>query len=93
MTFLMERCPSGLTGGNGHRAVGLAQLRTRRWFRRRCFRNGGATNSSAVNHQLESRMREIRTYGSAGGETGSTGLPYPDQTDPGLPISIRRFFS
>ena len=24
-------------------------------------------------------MRETRTYGSAGGETGSTGLPYPDR--------------
>ena len=24
-------------------------------------------------------MREIRPYGSAGGGTGSTGSPYPDQ--------------
>ena len=46
MTFLMERCPSGLTGGNGHRAVGLAQLRTRRCFRRRGFRNDGAMSTS-----------------------------------------------
>ncbi len=39
----------------------------------------GSSVRSAVNHQLESRMREIRTYGSAGGETGSTGLRYPDR--------------
>jgi len=29
------------------------------------------------NHQLESRMREIRPSGSEGGGTGLTGPPYP----------------
>ena len=32
---------------------------------------------SAVNHRLESRVRENRLHGSEGGEAGSTGLPYP----------------
>ena len=32
-------------------------------------------------------MREIRTYGSAGGETGSTGLPYPDRRPRGAGAS------
>ncbi len=37
-------------------------------------------------------MREIRTYGSAGGETGSTGLPYPDQecSHPGEKLELER---
>jgi len=30
-----------------------------------------------MNHRLESRVREIRTHGSEGGETGSTDHPYP----------------
>lgn len=30
-----------------------------------------------VNHRLESRVREIRSHGSEGGEAGQTGLPYP----------------
>ena len=35
---------------------------------------------SQVNHRPESRMRETRTSGSEGRETGnSTGLPYPYQ--------------
>ena len=37
----------------------------------------GASVREAVNHRPESRMREIRTSGSEGGETGRTGLPYP----------------
>ena len=30
-----------------------------------------------MNHQLESRMRENRTYGSEGGGAGTTGSSYP----------------
>ena len=37
----------------------------------------GRTILYEVNHQLESRMREIRPSGSEGGGTGSTGPPYP----------------
>ena len=33
--------------------------------------------SLAGNYYLESRVRENRTHGSEGGESGSTGLPYP----------------
>ncbi len=29
-----------------------------------------------MNHRLESRVREIRTHGSEGGGTGTTGPPY-----------------
>ncbi len=40
----------------------------------------GQSIRSAVNHRPESRVREIRTQGSEGRETGnSTGLPYPYQ--------------
>ena len=41
----------------------------------------GSSVRFAVNHRPESRMRENRTYGSEGGETGnSTGLSYPYRT-------------
>ena len=43
--------------------------------------SAGVSVRSAVNHQPESRVREIRTHGSEGGGAGnSTGpsYPYPD---------------
>src|ERR1035437_4962939 len=55
---------------------------------RNCFDDGerrlllgltvGASILSEVNCRLESRMREIRPSGSAGGGTGLTGPSYPD---------------
>ena len=36
---------------------------------------------SVVNHQLESRMRETRPYGSEGGETGKPVFPTPIETN------------
>jgi hypothetical protein len=55
------------------------------WRLRRCPRGVhhaahlrvGVPVRPAANHQLESRVREIRMHGSEGGEAGSTGLPYP----------------
>ncbi len=39
---------------------------------------GGVPVRQAVNHRLESRVREIRTHGSEGGGAGySTGSSYP----------------
>ncbi len=40
----------------------------------------GLSIRSAVTHRPESRVREIRTHGSEGGGTGTTGSPYPYHT-------------
>ena len=43
----------------------------------------GLSIRSAVNHRLESRMREIRTYGSEQGVAGQPAVPTPISLDPG----------
>ena len=64
---------------SGHRPSSPAErFRCRAWV----VQHGGSPCSGpsirdAVNHRLESRMRENRLHGSEGGEAGSTGLPYP----------------
>ena len=46
----------------------------------------GIVPRKAANHRLESRMRETRSSGLAGGEAESIGLPYPDHAD--APITV-----
>ncbi len=50
----------------------------------------GQSVPSGVNHQLESRMREIRTYGSEGGAAGKLAVPTPirDWGSEASPIDI-----